>query len=182
MFRWLKCSSFTRTFSNVKKRNSIGRLISLNTSNTEKQLNQTQIQTQTQKNNSISGATSKRTQLYPILAACTAESYDFTKLLPYLQKNFKLSPFICDEVLHIRLDDDTDKLKSAVTAGEVFFFKNGALVYWSGDPESNFEGIGSILKDNLLPTIKPFEVSSFIEPEFEELSYKMVSGSGNGNV
>lgn len=182
MFRWLKYGNFGKNFSNinsnvnvnVKKRNSIGRLISLNNNNTNttEKLQQHQFINQSQKNNSIISVISSKRPLYPILAACTAESYDFSKLLPYLQKNFQLSPFICDEVLHIRFDDKA----------EVFFFKNGSLVYWSSDSGSNVETIGTILKNDLLPTLKPFEISPFNEPDFEELSYKILPSNTNGSV
>ena len=185
MFRWLRYGGLVKNFSsingnvNVKKRNSIGRLISLNNNtntntnaNTEKVQQQHHFINQNQKNNSIISVISGKRPLYPILAACTAESYDFSKLLPYLQKNFQLSPFICDEVLHIRLDDKA----------EVFFFKNGSLVYWSSDSGSNVETIGTILKNDLLPTLKPFEISPFNEPDFEELSYKILPSNINGTV
>lgn len=136
----------------VKKRNSLGRLISLNKESKEKNV----------------GNLVKNKSIYPIVAACTAESYEFSKLLPFLQKNFNLSPFICDEVLHVQMP--TKK-------GEVFFFKNGSLVFWSNDAESSEQKLLDGLKDSLLPTIKAFEVSPFKEPDFEELTYKYTNNS-----
>jgi uncharacterized Rmd1/YagE family protein len=130
-----------------KKRNSIGRLISLNDEIKDK-------------------ATNKNKVIYPIVAACTAESYDFAKLLPFLQKNFNLSPFICDEVLHVQMP---------TKRGEVFFFKNGSLVFWSNDAETGEENVLTGLKETLLPIIKSFEVSPFKEADFEELNYKYVN-------
>lgn len=142
---WLT-RNFFRSFSG-KKRNSIGRLISLNHEIKDNV-----------KNKSI----------YPIFAACTAESYDFSKLLPFLQKNFHLSPFICDEVLHVQMP---------MKRGEVFFFKNGSLVFWSNDAEADEDNLLTGLKETLLPTIKSFEVSPFKEADFEELNYKYVNNS-----
>lgn len=141
---WLTRNFLKRYFSG-KKRNSIGRLISLNNEIKENV-----------KNKSI----------YPIVAACTAESYDFSRLLPFLQKNFHLSPFICDEVLHVQMPSKR---------GEVFFFKNGSLVFWSNDSDVNEETLLTGLKETLLPTIKSFEVSPFKESDFEELNYKYVN-------
>lgn len=150
--------SFSRKFSSeaFKKRNSLGRLISLNkeTKPTSGKL----IQSTIQQGNSV----------YPIIAACTAESYDFSKLLPFLQKNFQLSPFICDEVLHVQMP---------VKRGEVFFFKNGSLVFWSNEAGVDEDVLLKSLNVTLLPTIKEFEVSPFSKPDFEELSYKYTTSS-----
>lgn len=142
------------------KRNSIGRLISLNkevvaVSSAARPVQQSSQPTAKQ--------LLPRQQVFPIVAACTAESYDFASLLPFLQKNFQLSPFICDEVLHAQIP--TKK-------GEVFFFKNGSMVFWSGDSEIGEEGLLDGLKESFLPIIKKFEVSPFKEPDFEGLSYK----------
>lgn len=144
--------SLLRHFSGetVKKRNSIGRLISLNKETRDKNVQSNQNQ---MKNKSI----------YSIVAACTAESFDFAKLLPFLQKNFHLSPFICDDVLHVQMP---------TKQGEVFFFKNGSLVFWSNDAESSEQNLLEGLKETLLPTIKDFEISPFKEADFEELNYK----------
>lgn len=144
-------SVLRRKFSGeaFKKRNSISRLISLN-----KEPKQ--------------NAKTMNKSVYPIIAACTAESYDFSKLLPFLQRNFHLSPFICDEVLHVQIP---------AKQGEAFFFKNGSLVFWSSDADANEDVLLESLTGSLLPTIKEFEVSPFKEPDFEELSYKILSNS-----
>ena len=105
-------------------------------------------------------------QVFPVVAACTAESYDFSRLLPFLQKNYQLSPFICDEVLHAQIP---------AKKSEIFFFKNGSLVFWSGDAEISEEAVLEGLKESLLPIIKNFEMEPFKEPDFEGLSYKIVS-------
>jgi uncharacterized Rmd1/YagE family protein len=148
----------------VKKRNSLGRLISL-------------------KKESVGGpvcalkpSSGDRVpgKLYSVVAACTAESYDFNRLLPFLQKHFQLSPFICDDVLHVQRNSE-----------EIFFFKNGSLVYWSSEASSS-PSLSSVssdpavvktLKQSVLPTLKAFEVSPFKTADFEELSYKLVFGS-----
>lgn len=157
---FLRLFGFTaRSFSeasSLKKRNSIGRLIG-------KDLLR-------EKNSSVTVSVIPQRQneslLYPIVAACTAESYDFPKLLPFLQKNYTLSPFICDDVLHVQIPNKS---------GEVFFFKNGSLVFWSNNSEIDEENLLVELKMNLLPKIKSFEVSPFDEPDFEELNYKITS-------
>ena len=131
-----------------KRNNSIGRLIGKDLKD--------KVSIQQQQN--------KTTSLNRIVAACTAESYNFAKLLPFLQKNFSLSPFICDEVLHVQIPSEK---------GQVFFFKNGSMVFWSTDSEDvDEETLMKRLKTNLLPKIKPFEISPFDEPDFEELDYK----------
>ena len=163
---------FQRSFSdNLKKRNSIGRLINLNIKDSKdfkdsKDINDTK---DIKDKYIINGNTrklqyEKNVKEFPIIAACTAESYDFSRLLPFLQKNFQLSPFICDEVLHVKMP---------TKSGEVFFFKNGSMVFWSTDAEADDERLLQELKENLLPTIKAFEISSFKEADFEELSYKV---------
>ena len=144
------------------KRNSIGRFISLNKETSVKEATASSRQVQ----NSHPNAKQPPRQVFPIVAACTAESYDFSGLLPFLQKNFQLSPFICDEVLHAPIP--TKK-------GEIFFFKNGSLVFWSSDSEIGEEGLLEGLKESFLPAIKKFEVSPFKEPDFEGLSYKFAS-------
>lgn len=137
----------------IKKRNSIGRLINSD-------LN---------KEASKASKVPKQSIVYPVVAACTAESYDFAKLLPFLQKNFVLSPFICDEVLHVQIPN---------RKGEVFFFKNGSLVFWCNNQNSERKEANLLreLKSSLLPSIANFEISPFKEPDFEELSYKTSNG------
>ena len=134
------------------KRNSITRLINKNNAS----------------NNSVFNQIKNKSSIYPIVAACTAESYDFSKLLPFLQKNYQLSPFICDEVLHVQM---------VTRRGEVFFFKNGSLVFWSNDSETSEKDLLTALKESLLPTIKSFEVAPFKEADFEELNYKYVNNT-----
>lgn len=151
MIKFLFRSFSEASAAALKKRTSIGRLIGkelkdkIPTASSHKQQQ-------------------SKVQLYPIIAACTAESFDFTKLLPFLQKNYTLSPFICDDVLHVTVPDRT---------GELFFFKNGSLVFWSSEPEVKEEALLAGLKANVLPKIKPFEVTPFDEPDFEELEYKL---------
>lgn len=149
-------SIITKRFSG-SKRNSIGRLISLNKETKKEDEN---VFVKASKQN----VSTK--QVYPVVAACTAESYDFSKLLPFLQKNFQLSPFICDEVLHARIPNKK---------GEIFFFKNGSLVFWSIDSEIGEGSLLEGLKESFLPTIKKFEVSPFKQADFEGLYYKIVS-------
>ena len=151
--RFLGFSAFSKRFSG-SKRNSIGRLISLNKESEKEAVLIRPKQSPPSR------------QVFPIVAACTAESYDFSSLLPFLQKNFQLSPFICDEVLHAQIPNKKS---------EIFFFKNGSLVYWSGDSEIGEDGLLEGLKASFLPIIKKFEVSPFREPDFEGLSYKVVS-------
>lgn len=159
MFARLRLSVVLKRFSgSASKRNSIGRLISLNKETTAVSPRIVQ------NNQPLMKLLTK--PVFPIVAACTAESYDFASLLPFLQKNFQLSPFICDEVLHAQIPSKK---------GEVFFFKNGSMVFWSGDSEIGEEGLLEGLKESFLPTIKKFEVSPFREPDFEGLSYKTTS-------
>lgn len=129
-----------------KTRNSIARLINKNTTS-----------------GSGNSTIKNKSSIYPIVAACTAESYDFSKLLPFLQKNYHLSPFICDEVLHVQM---------LTKRGEVFFFKNGSLVFWSSDSETREQDLLTDLKESLLPSIKSFEMAPFKVADFEELNYK----------
>ena len=158
MFRFAKNLIFSPIlhFSTecIRKRKTIGRLINSNLSRDSlKPFKASQ------------AVQNKQSSLYPVVAACTAESYDFAKLLPYLQKNFLLSPFICDEVLHVQIPN---------RKGEVFFFKNGSLVFWSNqNSEMDEEGLLKELKSSILPSISSFEVSPFKEPDFEELAYKI---------
>ena len=149
-------SKYSTDSNSLKKRNSIGRLISLN--------KEAAISPKSQE------AVGTFPQSFPVVAACTAESYDFGKLLPFLQRNFQLSPFICDDVLHVQRKSD-----------EIFFFKNGSLVFWSFNSESTrtvdkLEDALKNLKEFILPSIRTFEVSPFKVPDFEELTFKLVSG------
>lgn len=112
---------------------------------------------------------------FPVIAACVAESFEFSKLLPFLQRNFILSPFICDDVLHVQIP----QLKSNSAfphAGEIFFFRNGSLVYWSQQHPNDTASALDALKQDLLPQLKPFEQTTYPSADFEEMTFKQGAG------
>lgn len=116
-------------------------------------------------------------QEHPVLAACTADAYNFNALLPVLQRHFRLSPFICDEVLHVEippLSAGTQHL--SLPAGEIFFFKHGSFVFWSDggtncDSDLTSDALLEV-KKSLIPFLKPFEESPHKLIDMEEMSYR----------
>jgi uncharacterized Rmd1/YagE family protein len=109
----------------------------------------------------------------PVIAACVAESFEFPRLLPFLQRHFILSPFICDDVLHVKIPSS----KSDVFAhpGEIFFFRNGSLVFWSQDLPSQESALNA-LKTELIPQISQFNQSPYSKVDFEEMHFRFGQG------
>lgn len=97
----------------------------------------------------------------PVVAVCTAESYDFDHLHPFLQKHYGLAPSLAEDVLHVPLAD---------ADAEVFIFRNGSFVVWS--PPNT----GAFLLE-LREQLRPFEVNPTNELESEEMSFR----TGNGD-
>lgn len=110
--------------------------------------------------------------VFPVVAACTADAYDFSKLLPFLQRHFRLSPFICDDALHVQHVQFPSSLTTLFPhPGEIFFFQNGSFVFWSAAREDG-DAVISALRRGLMPLLRPFEVSPHSEPELEDMSFK----------
>lgn len=151
---------FIRSFSSesllqsVKKRNTIRRLISQPEAEVPKLAKHRE---------------------FPVIAACVAESFEFSKLLPFLQRNFILSPFICDDVLHVQIPQVKNN-SLFPHAGEIFFFRNGSLVYWSQQHANDSESALDALKSDLLPQLKPFEQTIYPTADFEEMNYRQGTG------
>lgn len=96
-----------------------------------------------------------------LYALCTAESYDFSRLKPFLEQRHAVSALACDDVLHCRL-----ALEAAEPA-EVFVFENGSFVYWSGAA-----GAGEAVLRRVRSMLEPFEVGSAQAAECEELQFR----------
>lgn len=109
----------------------------------------------------------------PVIAACVAESFEFPKLLPFLQRHFILSPFICDDVLHIQVPANRSTIFPH--SGEIFFFRNGSLVFWSHDLPSQESALNA-LKTGLLPQLSQFNQSPYAKVDFEEMSFRCGHG------
>jgi len=67
----------------------------------------------------------------PCVAYCTAESYNFDKLLQTLQKNHFPSLFF-SEVIHVSIPQSSYNrdLVDERKEGDVFYFKDGCVVFW----------------------------------------------------
>ncbi len=111
----------------------------------------------------------------PVIAVCVAESFEFSQLLPFLQRHFILSPFICDDVLHIQVPQNRNVSSLFAHSGEVFFFRNGSLVFWSHDLP-NHESALSALKIELLPHLAQFNQSPYSKVDFEKMSFRLGHG------
>ncbi|KAJ3103252.1 hypothetical protein HK100_004239, partial [Physocladia obscura] len=86
-----------------------------------------------------------------------AESFNFLSLLPILQQNYILLPFIADDVYHIKIKSDDDLYSVTSThSAEVFLFSNGVFVTWGATDEqiddllklANDVGQGTIYRDS----------------------------------
>ncbi|KAJ3201875.1 hypothetical protein HDU83_006605 [Entophlyctis luteolus] len=86
--------------------------------------------------------TSGKLEILKASAFSTAESYNFVQLLPVLQRQFTLMPFVADDVYHIRMP----KSAGDNGCGEAFFFGNGVFVTW-GVPDTGVESLLRIAND-----------------------------------
>lgn len=111
----------------------------------------------------------------PVIAACIAEAFEFSKLLPFLQRHFILSPFICDDVLHIQVPSGKSSSSVFSHAGEIFFFRNGSLVFWSQDLAEHEKALDA-LKSELLPHLTQFNQTPYDKIDFEEMSFRFGHG------
>jgi uncharacterized Rmd1/YagE family protein len=146
-------SALKSTISAHKKRNTIRRLISRPEA----------VEVQSAK------VETRPLRVFPVLAACTADSYDFSRLLPVLQKRFRLSPFICDEVLHVQVPSNSE-----FPSGEVFFFKHGAFVFWATEGEAKPDlDAASAIREAMVPFLKTFEIAPYSDIDVEELEYRL---------
>lgn len=101
----------------------------------------------------------------PVVALCTAESYNFSKLVPYLQTRYSVSPPVGD-VAHVYIPNPNGE------PTDIFFFGgSGSFVTW-GPPDT-----GSFLL-NLREDLRPFEINPTRSVESEEMSFR-VSMDGN---
>jgi len=99
----------------------------------------------------------------PVVALCTAESYNFAKLYPYLQNRYSAAPPI-DDVAHIRVRHSSDAPET-----DIFFFcGSGSFVTWA-PPDT-----GSFLL-NLREELRPFEVKAPGSYESEEMQFRMAT-------
>ncbi|KAJ3015841.1 hypothetical protein HKX48_004345 [Thoreauomyces humboldtii] len=97
---------------------------------------------------------------------CTAEAYDFSALLPLLQRSFVLLPYIADDVYHVRLiapeDGGVDLTSGAFHDAEAFIFRDGTLATWGASEEAN---------EAILALVKAAEINSYRAPETEWFHY-----------
>lgn len=111
----------------------------------------------------------------PVIAVCVAEAFEFPKLLPFLQRHFIISPFICDDVLHINVPPSKNGTCLFPHPGDIFFFRNGSLVFWSQDMEDHQSALNA-LKTELLPSLEQFNQSPYKKIDFEEMSFRNGQG------
>ncbi|KAJ3103251.1 hypothetical protein HK100_004238 [Physocladia obscura] len=78
-----------------------------------------------------------RLQVQRATAFSTAESFNFANLLPILQRQYILMPYVADDVYHVRIQSTNADSVSAFEE-EAFFFSNGVLVTW-GVSDDNIE-------------------------------------------
>ncbi|TPX71235.1 hypothetical protein SpCBS45565_g01212 [Spizellomyces sp. 'palustris'] len=96
-------------------------------------------------------------------AYCTAENYNFSTLLPLLQRKYLLLPFIADDVYHIRLVNPSESTSS--TTGhdaEAFLFRDGTFATWGATDAQNAA---------LLRLVKQVEINPYKEAETEWFHY-----------
>ncbi|KAI8817962.1 uncharacterized protein EV422DRAFT_499524 [Fimicolochytrium jonesii] len=100
-------------------------------------------------------------------AYCTAEAYNFSELLPLLQRNYLLLPFIADDVYHIRLVNPTEApdakpSDSSAHDVEAFIFQDGTFATWGATDAQNRA---------LMQFLKQVEENSYKAPETEWFNY-----------
>ncbi|EPZ34020.1 Protein of unknown function DUF155 domain-containing protein [Rozella allomycis CSF55] len=135
---------------------------------TSQQLPIPTFKTKTPKKRRIPNPVESTDQLKMVKAFGTALEYNFETLLPYLQRNFILSPQYFNDIYHIKLLDPMTKEE---TQGEVFYFKAGSMIMWDVDDATSMR---------LLREIKEHEIDSYPEIETEELTYKPSNNGTSG--
>ncbi|KND00545.1 uncharacterized protein SPPG_04853 [Spizellomyces punctatus DAOM BR117] len=96
-------------------------------------------------------------------AYCTAENYNFTTLLPLLQRKYLLLPFIADDVYHIRLVNPSESISSSAGHdAEAFIFRDGTFATWGATDAQNAA---------LLRLVKQVEINPYKEAETEWFHY-----------
>lgn len=119
--------------SSTNKRNTLRRLVDQST-------------------NSIQLDASKK---LPVIACCTADSYQVKTLLPVLQQHFQVHPVASEDVLVAKThDNDT-----------VYFFLSGSFVVWCGSPT------GKTVVEQIRRLISASEQDSLKTIELEEMEY-----------
>lgn len=111
-------------------------------------------------------------ETFPVVALCTAEAYNFPKMLTHLQQSnsplgLRICPTISEDVIHLQStpagpgDGDSSNL-----ATNVFVFKNGSFVTWAPpDP-------GSFLL-TLREQLRPFEINPTTAVETEQMEVRL---------
>jgi uncharacterized Rmd1/YagE family protein len=101
-------------------------------------------------------------------AFCTAESYDFTKLSKLIHSEYRMLPFMADQVYHFYLSKEYQEIKDTSKetfqvdseAPQAFIFQNGTFVTWGASEEQ---------AEKLVEQVKQVESNSFpLETEFFE--------------
>jgi uncharacterized Rmd1/YagE family protein len=78
-------------------------------------------------------------------AYCTAESYDFKKLSELIHREYRMLPYMADEVYHVYLSKEYQEIKDSSTAvfqidaetPQAFLFQNGTFVTWGATQEQS---------------------------------------------
>lgn len=106
----------------------------------------------------------------PVFACCTADAYNFARLLPVLHERYSVSPYVCDDVLVAKMP----------RVGSVFFFRNGSFVVWGAPQPLGQDEDEQAVKREVQQVLAGCEEDPLREVETEEMEYMLSDTEPSG--